>query len=258
MTATYLSQPDVGCSPHRLRGRRSCIAIGVFVLGSSIIAHLLRRSPLVVGLGVSASWPLAGAGASPSGSGMALYILRRLALGDPRRERRRLHHVPRLLQAAERRPGAALRRQVPDAAEHRARRAPPAPRQAVLRRVLLLRQELRHRRRERLARPRLLVRQLRLGALGDHPARAADALPDRRRGDHLADRAASRSACISAVKRRTIVDRARDGLRALRDLCARVLARADGALPGLEAGSGSPTAPATCRSTRGSGTGSAT
>ena len=48
---------------------------------------------------------------------------------------------------------------------------------------------------ERLAGPRLLVRQLRLGAQRDHPARAADALADRRAPRRSGSPSASRSAC---------------------------------------------------------------
>ena len=86
-----------------------------------------------------------------------------------------------------------------------------APRQAVLRRVRLLRQELRHRRRERLARARLLVRQLRLGQERDRRARAADACLIVGRRAPSGSRSGWRSACSPRSSGGPLVDRAAMG-----------------------------------------------
>ena len=96
----------------------------------------------------------------------------------------------------------------PDATA-RADPASPRTQPSVLHRVRLLREELLHRRLVRLARPRLLVRELRLGPQRGDPARAADAVPDRRRLDHLARSPASRS----ASSRRSSAGRSSTGAR---------------------------------------------
>ncbi len=146
---------------------------------------------------------------SAGDTGMVLYIVTP-AVGDPGRERGGLHHVPRLLQAPERRPRAPVRREVPDAREHRADQAPAAPRPAVLRGVFLLREELRHRRRERLAR----VSATRTGTT----SRSREIIQRAPRTLFLIPGAAIiwlffgvTIGVISAVRRRTAVDRAAMG-----------------------------------------------
>ena len=208
------------------------LAIGVVVLGSSIISLFFGAHPYwwvwVFGVVALAGWAFTG----DVGHG-ALHPPAP-ALDDPRRERGRLHHVPRLLQASERRPGAPLRRQVPDAG-----RTSRSTEQRL-----------------HLDKPFYIeyfyfVKNFVTGdengwpglgySYGNYVSVRSEIIQRAPRtlflivgrGDDLArlrrrDRGALGRQATNAGRP------SRDGLRALRDLCARVLARADGALRRLE------------------------
>ena len=167
--------------------------------------------------------------ASDTGT-MLIYIARRLAWTVSRHPRRALHHLPGLLQAAGRRPGAPLRGQVADGGVAR-RCIRHSVCTSTSRSTSSSATSSRTSSREtRTAGPGSATpTRLRAGQGSDHRAGAENALADLRRRDHLAP---SRGRHRRALRGQAAIGRRSrgDGVRALRHLGAGVLARPDGAL----------------------------
>ena len=132
-----------------------------------------------------------------AGSSGPLVVLLAVTAGHVRRSSTCCRRATRPLRFAGKQP-------TPESA--RADPPQPRPRQAVVRAVRQVRQDDRHGRRVRLAGPRLLLRLERPDPRQDHREGAAHALADRRRRGDLAA-AGIPIGVLSAVKRRTIVDR---------------------------------------------------